>query len=94
MGEKPRPSGAYRAVVHIPGNFLAEGTLVVTAAISTLDPVVIHVHEADAVAFQVVDKGGGDTARGDYVGQLPGAVRPLLTWTTTTLSDSNTILTR
>jgi lipopolysaccharide transport system ATP-binding protein len=80
---KPRPVGTYRAAVHIPGNFLAEGTLVIAAAISTLDPVVIHVHELEAVAVQIVDSGGGDTARGDYVGQVPGSVRPLLTWTTT-----------
>jgi homopolymeric O-antigen transport system ATP-binding protein len=79
---KPRPVGRYRAVAHIPGNFLAEGGVVVTAAISTTDPVTVHVNEPDAVAFQIVDKGTGDTARGDYVGNLPGVIRPMLSWTT------------
>jgi lipopolysaccharide transport system ATP-binding protein len=65
----------------IPGNLLAEGTLVVDVAISTLDPVSVHAHERDAVAFQVVDSLDGDSARGDYAGPLPGVVRPLLRWT-------------
>jgi len=32
------------------------------------------------VAFQVVDTDEGNTARGDYVGPMPGVVRPLLEW--------------
>jgi lipopolysaccharide transport system ATP-binding protein len=37
---------------------------------------------ADAVAFQVIDSLDGDSARGDYAGPFPGAVRPLLKWST------------
>jgi lipopolysaccharide transport system ATP-binding protein len=84
---KPRSMGTYRSSVRIPGNFLAEGTLIISAAVSTLDPVTIHVHELEAVAVQIIDPGGGDTARGDYAGQVPGAVRPLFPWTTTLLPD-------
>jgi lipopolysaccharide transport system ATP-binding protein len=84
---KPRPQGSYRAVAHIPGNFFADGTIVVTAAISTIDPVIVHVNEAEAVAFQIVDKADGDTASGDFVGRIPGVVRPLLEWTTTELVE-------
>jgi lipopolysaccharide transport system ATP-binding protein len=79
---EPRPSGTYVSTAWIPGNLLAEGTLIVGAAISTLDPVKIHLYERDAVAFQVVDSFEGDSARGDYAGSLPGAVRPLLKWET------------
>jgi lipopolysaccharide transport system ATP-binding protein len=77
---KPRPPGSYRAAVHVPGNFFSEGTIIVRAAISTHDPVIVHVNEPDVIAFQVIDRAGGDTARGDYAGPMPGAIRPLLTW--------------
>ncbi len=80
--KKPRPAGHYRSVVTIPGNLLTEGTLIVGAAISTMDPVVIHFFERDAVAFHVTDKADGDAARGDFDGSVPGYFRPLLPWTT------------
>ena len=78
---RPRPAGRYVSTAWIPGNFLAEGTLVVGAAVSTMDPVTIHVFERESVAFQVVDTFDGDSARGDYRGHVPGVVRPLLRWT-------------
>lgn len=77
-----RPCGRYRSRARIPGNFLAEGTYVVNVALSTLDPVTIHFHERDAVAFQVIDSPDGDSARGDYGGPMPGVVRPMLNWET------------
>jgi lipopolysaccharide transport system ATP-binding protein len=79
---RPRPIGRYLSTAWIPGNFLSEGTVVVGVAISTFDPVVVHFYERDAVAFQVVDSLDGDSARGDYGGPMPGAVRPLLKWET------------
>jgi lipopolysaccharide transport system ATP-binding protein len=77
---RPRPVGRHLATAWIPGNFLSEGTVIVDAAISTMDPVNVHVHERDAVAFQVVDSLEGDSVRGDYGGAIPGAVRPMLRW--------------
>jgi len=77
---KPRPAGRHTAVAWIPGNFLAEGTYLVGVAISTLDPVRVHLHERDAVALQVIDSFEGDSARGDYGGPFPGVVRPMLRW--------------
>jgi hypothetical protein len=68
--------------VWVPGNFFSEGTVVVGVAISTMVPVVVHFYERDAVAFQVIDSLGGDSARGDFAGKYPGIVRPLLNWTT------------
>jgi lipopolysaccharide transport system ATP-binding protein len=79
---KPRPAGRFTSTAWIPGNFLAEGTIVVSAAVSTMDPVTAHFFERDAVAFQVIDSLDGDSARGDYAGPIPGVVRPLLRWTT------------
>jgi lipopolysaccharide transport system ATP-binding protein len=79
---RPRPSGHYVSRVWIPGNMLAEGMLVVGAAISTHDPLIVHLWEREAVAFQVIDSLDGDSARGDYAGRMPGAVRPMFPWET------------
>lgn len=79
---QPKPSGHYVSAVTIPGNYLSEGTVIVGVAISTMDPVIVHFYEADAVAFQVIDSLDGDSVRGDYAGPFPGAVRPWLKWHT------------
>ncbi len=77
----PRKPGRYRSTVWIPGNFFAEGTIIVNAAISTMDTFAVHFHERDAVSFHVLDSMDGDSARGDYGGSIPGVIRPLLNWT-------------
>jgi lipopolysaccharide transport system ATP-binding protein len=79
---KPRPVGRYVSRACLPGNLLAEGVLVVSAAICAHEPYQVHVHEREAVAFQVVDSLDGDSARGDYAGPMPGVVRPLVPWLT------------
>jgi lipopolysaccharide transport system ATP-binding protein len=79
---RSREIGAYTTTAWIPGNFLAEGRLTVGAAITTYTPMHIHFYEQDAVAFQVVDSLEGDSARGDYVGHIPGVVRPIVDWNT------------
>jgi lipopolysaccharide transport system ATP-binding protein len=80
---RPKQVGVYRTTGWLPGNFLSEGTLIVGVALSTLDPVVIHFNERDCLAFQVVDSLDGNSARGSFAGNLPGVVRPMLEWTTT-----------
>jgi lipopolysaccharide transport system ATP-binding protein len=77
----PRRAGVVRARCTIPEHFLAEGRLFVLAAISSMNPTVVHAMESDAVSFQVVDRTQGDGARGDWASDLPGVVRPLLPWT-------------
>jgi lipopolysaccharide transport system ATP-binding protein len=67
--------------VRIPGNLLSEGTLFVTAGL-TSEGSTEQFYESDAVAFQVVDSLDGDSARGDYAGQMYGVVRPMLQWST------------
>ena len=79
---RSRPAGRYVSTVWIPGNFLAEGTLFVNAALVTLDPVMLQYVERDAVAFRVIDSFDGDSVRGDWAGRLGGVVRPLLKWST------------
>ena len=79
---RPRPPGIYTSTAWIPGNFLAEGTLYVGAAVSTLDPVMVHFFEPQIVAFRVVDNHESGSVRGDFKGPYPGVVRPALKWTT------------
>jgi homopolymeric O-antigen transport system ATP-binding protein len=79
---QPRPAGRYESTIWVPGNFFAEGNLVINASLMSHYPAtMIHVHESQVVTFQVVDN-GGESARGDYVGPIPGLIRPLLRWTT------------
>ncbi|HKB67701.1 MAG TPA: polysaccharide ABC transporter ATP-binding protein [Pyrinomonadaceae bacterium] len=82
---QPRPRGTYTSIVWIPGNLLAEGSLMGHVSIRSHFPATaLHAHEPNAVAFQVVDSPSGNSARGDYVGPMPGVIRPLLEWTTET----------
>jgi homopolymeric O-antigen transport system ATP-binding protein len=78
-----RPRATYTSTVWIPGNLLAEGSLVGHVSIMSHFPAtILHAYERNAVAFQVVDSPAGDSARGDYIGPMPGVIRPLLRWTT------------
>ena len=79
---RPRPPGRYVSTVRVPGNLLAEGTMLVTAGLHTTEPAIRQFYEEDVVAFQVVDSLDGDSARGDAAGTIAGVVRPLLEWTT------------
>jgi lipopolysaccharide transport system ATP-binding protein len=83
-----RPPGCYRSTAWVPGNFLAEGTMFLSVALETLDPLVMQFYERQVVAFTVVDTCEGDSARGDFAGKLRGVVRPLLEWNTLLSSES------
>ena len=73
----------YVATAWIPGNFLNEGSAIVEAAICSLDFPKLEHHAAvyEAVSFEVLDPGEGDSARGQFSGQWRGVVRPMLEWT-------------
>ncbi len=86
---RPRPAGRYISTAWIPGNFLAEGTFIVGAAITTLAPVDVRLYAREAIAFQVIDSTEGNSARGDYAGHLPGVVRPVLVWETNYVADGS-----
>lgn len=78
-----RQRATYRSTVWIPGNLLAEGSFVGNVSIMSHFPAtILHAHERNAIAFQVIDSPSLDSARGDYVGPMPGVIRPLLNWTT------------
>jgi len=80
---RPRSMGRLVSTAWVPGNFLAEGTLLVAVRVFSPDPVKTHFYGRDLIAFQVVDSLDGDSARGDWEGAIPGVVRPRLEWTTT-----------
>jgi lipopolysaccharide transport system ATP-binding protein len=79
---RERPPGRYTSAVIVPGNLLAEGSLLANVSVMSHFPAtILHLRETNAVAFQVVDTDDGNSARGDYIGPMPGVVRPLLEWT-------------
>jgi len=84
--KRPRPTGKYTSTVWIPGNLLSEGSMFVLAGLASMDPAINQFNEPDVVAFQVVDSLDGDSARGDFVDDWGGVVRPLLTWNTQFIS--------
>ncbi len=90
-GKERRP-GVYVSWAEIPGNLLSEGNMSINTALWEWEPKRrIEYHEKDVAAFQVIDSLEGDSARGDYVGQLPGAVRPKLDWRTDMTPHEETV---
>ncbi|MEW6246157.1 MAG: ABC transporter ATP-binding protein [Nitrospirota bacterium] len=80
---RPRPAGRYVTTVWLPGNLFAEGRIFVDVALCVLHGVIVQFHERNVVSFQVLDSLDGDSARGDWAGEMEGVLRPLLKWTTT-----------
>ncbi len=79
---KPRKKGFYTSRAQIPANFLSEGNFFVNVSAATFEPLNVHFNERDAVAFIVTDSLEGNSARGDFAGQMDGVVRPILEWET------------
>ena len=86
--EMPREPGIVHSRCRIPGNFLAEGRVTVNVNVATYNPNHDHASEADAVAFQVVDRSIGDGVRGEHAGEWPGVMRPMLAWDVQFTRDS------
>lgn len=85
--KRSRPPGRYRSTAWIPGNYLAEGTMVVNISLDRVEPLEWLFKVRQAVAFHVTDSTDGDSARGDFAGEFPGLVRPLLKWGTVVDSE-------
>lgn len=85
---RARPLGRYRSTAWIPGNYLAEGTMIVNASLDRVEPLEWLFKVRQAVAFHVTDSTDGDSARGNYAGEFPGLVRPLLKWGTVTDAET------
>ncbi|OLE54029.1 MAG: hypothetical protein AUG51_10420 [Acidobacteria bacterium 13_1_20CM_3_53_8] len=85
-----REPGLVRSVCKLPGNFFSEGRVLVTVGIGTYNPNLLHAIERDAVAFQIFDRSEGDGVRGEYVGEWPGVIRPMLDWEINTKAGNPT----
>ena len=69
--------GRHSAVAWIPGNTLNNLSYVVMVSVATNNPVTVHFqHE---IYLDVLDDIGAPT-RGDYMGKMHGAMRPLIEW--------------
>ena len=86
--QRPYATGVYVTTAWIPGNFLAPGMLFVTPALITQSPKTVQFDEPQVIVFRVRDNMGADTARGEWAGDMPGVVRPMLQWTTETGGSS------
>jgi lipopolysaccharide transport system ATP-binding protein len=75
---RSRVVGKYKTRFNIPGNFFSEGRITVMVAVSTYVPFEVHFVEPDVIAFTVIEVESDHTSRGDFVGHLPGIVRPLI----------------
>ncbi len=72
----------YRAECSIPGSFMNDGLYSVKLALSSFESGVdVHFSQDSAVLFNVRDPIDGVATRVGYSGSIPGAVRPLLSWT-------------
>ncbi|OGI61650.1 MAG: ABC transporter [Candidatus Muproteobacteria bacterium RBG_16_60_9] len=76
------PVGRIVTTAWLPGNLLAAGRIFVTAALITRHPDISQFDEPQVIAFGVRDNMGAGTARGDWAGDMPGVIRPLLKWDT------------
>ena len=79
---RARPVGRYVSTAWIPGNLLSEGTLFINALMRTTTTKHHFFKVNDAIIFHVNDTIDGDSARGEWMGSMSGAVRPLLEWET------------
>jgi lipopolysaccharide transport system ATP-binding protein len=78
--KRPRRKELVYARCCIPGNFFAEGGVFISVDVTSLDPTLVHASVDDAVAVQVLDSSQGDGVRGEWTGEWPGLVRPMLEW--------------
>ena len=72
--------GVYETTVWVYENLFSEGVIVVGVALVTHDPFAVHFHEREAIVFNMVEDLENSPTRGDYVGNLPGIIRPNLKW--------------
>jgi len=80
---KPRARGVYCSIARIPGNLLAEGILSLNIVMWTMSPTRnMEFRIEKPVSFNVFDSLEGDSSRGEFQGDLPGLIRPMLEWTT------------
>jgi len=88
--QHPRPEGKFTSTAWIPGNFLQAGMIYVSCSVLSRSTDKSQFYEKQVIAFTIADNMGKGTARGDWAGQMMGALRPLLTWETRWEQESGT----
>jgi len=84
-GPKLYREGIYETTVWLPKNFLAEGLHYCgVAAMSYRGNFKVHFHDVKKFSFNLIDGNHTQTARGEYTGEFPGVIRPILDWSCTT----------
>jgi lipopolysaccharide transport system ATP-binding protein len=79
---KPFPVALFRSACHVPGDFLNDGVHRLCLLVVEDQGRIIYKHE-DLLAFEVHEDVG---TRGGWLGDWPGATRPMLRWTTEMVS--------
>jgi lipopolysaccharide transport system ATP-binding protein len=80
--KRPRPAGRYVSRVRVPGNFFSEGRHIVNVGVYRLQPSVTEYELSEVLAFGVLEGNESGLARGDYQGDMGGAIRPAFEWAT------------
>lgn len=79
-GDLKNTAGIYTSTCHIPAHLLNEGIYFLGVAITTMRNLKVHFYERNSLQINIVDPLYNNKTRGEYVGAMPGAVRPALTW--------------
>jgi len=85
--DRPHPTGLFRAICTLPGNFLNEGMYSINVIILT-DVANIEVNVHEVVSFTVHETGA---MRKEFGGQWIGVVRPKLAWQTTFMGSLDAV---
>ena len=80
LRSEKRGKGNYKATAWIPGHLLTEGIFTVSVALFLPNPLDILIHLHEALSFEIYTDFNKPSARGDYVNEFPGIVRPLIQW--------------
>lgn len=79
----PRLKGVYVTTAWIDGNFFNEGRFYVGIVMSSHIPKIrVHFRTSDPLSFEVFDIPKNFYTRGDYIGKMPGPLRPMARWET------------
>jgi lipopolysaccharide transport system ATP-binding protein len=73
--------GTHRTTAWIPENTLNTGSYIIGVAASTLNPVIVHFYENEALVFDTTEDMENRT--NEYRQEFPGVVRPVLQWEST-----------
>ncbi len=72
--------GRYRSRCIIHGNFFNDGTYYIGIALTSMSTSRVHFFEPNYLQLTVIDPIIGTVTRGNYVGKMPGIIRPSLKW--------------